>query len=239
MRTLTIFCLLSFASLAFGQKVEKMDRHAAAQVWAAISFPLPPDTPPITGGGLVKEVGVNDSSSRKVWFPYSQPGEYLMRGNTCDGEEVKLGGLNWEPNPYNQTGLNLIFDGAAQPTFPSMSPVCTIDVIRVHKGQVERSVVNANPWQPAAPGFQFGSEGTKDGRYSVAMTPLPTDAVVILGRSVIATEIQRSPTTSIAIFPLVGIPPIGLTTLTVCSKVGCNTITFERKMEVPTSGGKG
>ncbi len=245
MRTLTIFCLLSFTSLAFGQKVEKMDRHAAAQAWAAISFPLPQDTPSVSGGGLVIERGLNGDAGRKVWSAFTQPGSYLLRGKTCSGEETKLGELGWETNQNNQVNSNLIYDGATpSPTFPLMSQICSVDAIRIDKGKIEgSSVVDVNPWQqPATPGFQFGSESvTKDGRYSVATTPLPVDAVVIIGRNAVATEIQRSPTSSVAILPAgANLPPIGPATITVCSKGKCGTITFERKMEVPTSGsGKG
>lgn len=251
MKKLT-FCLILFAFLAFGQKseIQKMDRNAATQAWAAISFPLPPDTPSITGGGLIVESETN-GWNRKVWLTATRPGAYLLQGKTCNGDDMKLGEVYWEANYPSLPSVpsvssspsfgGLVFDSVALASaFPFASQMCSVEAIRLDKGKIEKSSVEVNPWQQPSPAFQFGSEGiTKDGRYFVAMPLLPADAIVILGRSMIATEIQRSPTNNIVVFPQVGMPPVGPTTITVCSGGKCTTTTFERKVAVETPGGKG
>lgn len=239
-----IFVLFLFVFLAFGQKAEtvKMDRHAATQAWATVNFPLPLDTPSITGGGIVVERETN-GAGYKLWVVYSMPGTYLMVGQSCDGgDELKLGELYWEPNPYNQIGSAVVFDSIAlNSALPFFSQVCAVGLLRVDKGRIERSVVETNPWRKsAASPFPVGSEGVApNGRYFLALLSLPADAVVILGRGVIAEGIQRSPTGSIAVFPQVGMPPLGPTTITVCTRGHCGTTTFERKVEMPSSHGKG
>ena len=239
MKKLT-FCFASFAFLAFGQKAEtvKMDRHATAQAWATVNFPLPSDTPSISGGGLITESEIN-GFGRKVWLTTTQPGTYLLQGKNCNGDEVKLGELGWG----DQIGSNLIYDSSAlSGALPFFLQLCSVEVVRLDKGKIERLAVEVNPWQASTPGPQFGSEGVMkgDGRYFVALPSLPADATVIVGRLLIATEIQRSPTSNIVMFPAgAGLPPLGPTTLTVCSKGHCSTTTFERKVGAPGSGGKG
>lgn len=250
MKTLAVLCLFSFASLTFGQKAEKMDRRAAAQAWAAVNFPLPLDTPSITDGGIVMECAANDYSCR-AWLSVMPLGTYLIQGNTCDGDQRKLGEFYWEANYPSLPGVSnqptfggLIFDSAMQAlATPFSSQICSIDVIRLEKGKTEKSTAGVSLWwqSPDATKFQVGSENVADGRYQVSTTILPKDAIVILGRGALG-KAEATQFGSVVTFPSgTYLPPVGrLTTLTVCSHGQCTTATFERKKEVPTSGsGKG
>lgn len=243
MKTLTVFCFL-FAFLAFGQKAEttKMSREAASQAWAAVTN-LPPDTPSIIGGGLVIESEPN-GIGRRVWLSFSQPGVYLMRGIPCGGEGVQLGELYAEPNPYGPSNA-MIYDGIALGSaLPYFSPFCSIEVIHLDKGRLERSLVDTNPWQPptptGTPKFQVGGETAVNGLYQISVPRLPEDAIVILGRGATG-KVATTPFGSTVTFPTgVYLPPAGPTTLTVCSAGRCTTTTFERRLVVEApSGDKG
>ena len=240
--TIFVFCMIFTTSFAFaGEGVERMERNAAAQAWASVNVPLPEDTPSISGGGLVVESEIN-GVGRKVWLTFSQPGSYLLLGHTCSGEEVRLGELGWETNPYTPQGSVLIYDGnVANLATPFLPQLCVIGAIRVGGGQIERSVAEINPWgRSASVEFPIGSEGfTSDGKYYLALLPLQEDTTVILGREVIAEEIRRSPAGSIVVFPQVGMPPPGPTTLTVCGGGQCASTVFQRKLAVSANNGKG
>lgn len=241
MKTLT-FCLIFSCFLAFGQRndVQKLDRHAAAQAWSAANVSLPDNTPSISGGGLVIESEVN-GVGRKVWLIATQSGSYLLQGKTCGGEDVRLGELGWEASQYSSSMIAMIFDTSAMTSaLPFFPQICTIEVLRIDKGRIERSSTEVNPWQPQAPKLQIGAEGiTNDGHYYVSTSTLPGDAIVVLGRSMVA-EVRSTPFGSTVLLPAnTYLPPAGVTTLTVCSKGRCNTTAFERKLSVETPGGKG
>lgn len=173
------FALFLFAFLAFGQKAEMMDRAAATQAWAAVGMPLPPDTPSITGGGIIVESETNNVG-RKVWLVYSQPGAYLLQGKTCNGDEVRLGELQWELNPYSQSGGAMIFDSAAMTyALPFFSQICSIDVLRIGVGRIERSSVEISPWQQPSPipGPQVVAESVDTGGayYKITINTPPAE----------------------------------------------------------------
>lgn len=240
MKSIT-FCLFLIAFTAFGQKVEKMNPRAAAEARAGVSFPVPNGTPSLSDGGLVVESEPN-GVGRKVWLVVTQPGTYLLQGRTCNGDEVRLGELHWETNPYHQTLSAMVYDGEAMifaaPFFPQ---VCTVEVLRVDSGRIERSWNDVNPWFPApTTKLQIGADGIgKDGRYFVSVSSLPSDAVVIIGRSAVG-EVQSTPFGSVITLPEgVHLPPAGTTTLTVCTEGRCETTTYERKFVVSPSSGKG
>ncbi len=239
---LTAVLFLTISVMARGEKVSQADRMAAA-------FPLPDDTPSITGGGLVVEVEPN-GVGRKVWLVASQSGSYISQGKSCGGSDaMPLAELFFDraqPNQPQSMTL-LIFDSAALSTgLPNFQPPCSIDLIRVDKGRVEKVAVQVNSYQPQPTsslrvqvlGESFSPQ---DGRYRIGITTLPKDAVVILGRGVIGVS-------AITTLPTVGntfsfpadtyLPPAGPTTITICSAGRCGTTTFERKVEV-NGGPKG
>lgn len=229
------FFVFFFAFLAFGQRAERLDRATATRAWD-MAVSLPSDTPQISGGGLVV-VPVTNETGRKVWLVTTQPGTYLLQGRNCDGRETRLGELSWETNPHIP-GVNMqIFDSVAlQMAAPFMPQLCFIDVVYVADGKIEKSSAGVNPWAGEVSNPRVGSEGvTQDGQYYVAIGLVPADSVAILGQGSVATEIRNSPMgTSIVIFPPLGLPPAGPTTLTVCTKGICSSVVFERKM-APTS----
>ena len=239
-----IFATLSAFS---AEGVEQMDRTAAAQAWASVNIPLPQDTPSISGGGLVVESEPN-GVGRKVWLTFSASGVYLIQGNICgdEGNSIRFGELYWELNPYTSQANALIYDSAglisALPYFPQ---ICSVDVIRINMGRIEKLSAWVNPWwmlstRPTQE-WRIGSEGTTpEGQYYVTLGgTIPADATVIIGRSLIATEIRQSPAGAVAVFPQEGMPPVGPTTLTVCSGGKCNSIIFERKVNINYPNGKG
>ncbi len=73
-----------------------------------------------------------------------------------------------------------------------MPRICPIDAIRINSGQIEKSTVVVDPWGPLPEEVWFGSEGIMDdGRYAIMTRPLPNDAVVIIGRSLLATKFSN------------------------------------------------
>lgn len=224
---------------------EKIDPQVAAQAQAAVNLALPGELPSLTGGGIVVEKEPN-GIGRKVWVVIKAPGIYVLQGTACEGRELPLGTIYYEAPRQQQdpVGLAVIFDSVAVVTaVPYFPQVCSIDVFRVEQGRVERSTVEINPWgSRTSPELHVGSEGlTQDGRYFLSVEILPPDATVIIGRSMVAAEIQRSPAGSIVVFPKdTTMPPPGPTTLTLCTKGKCGTTTFERKLVAPPpQGGKG
>jgi hypothetical protein len=245
---LLTLCFFSLVSLAFGQRgdnnnatgLKRLDRPTAMQAWSSATS-LPRDTPSIVGGGIIVESEPN-GIGKKAWLAVTQSGTYLLRGNTCNGDEVKLGELYWEINPSSSLVTVPIFDSNmlsnAMPYFPQM---CSIDVLHFNSGSVKTASADVNPWATDANRLQFGEGVTADGRYYIVTSSLlPDDATVMVGRYLLAKEIQRSPFGSTVIFGQEWFPT-GLTTLTVCSGSKCSTTTFERKaVAQPTfSGGKG
>jgi len=224
-----IFCLILTAFMAFGQRAEKLDRAAATRAWD-MAVSLPSDTPQVSGGGLVVENETN-GIGRKAWLVTTQPGTYLLRGRNCSGEETKLGelGLSDRAISYSVQILDTVGLQMAAPFFPQF---CTVDVLRINEGRIEGSSAGVNPWVGEPSHLKVGGEGvTQDGQYYVAIGLVPADSVAILGRGSVATEIRNSPMgTSIVIFPPLGLPPFGPTTLTVCTKGICSSVVFERKM---------
>lgn len=222
--------------MAFGQRVEKLDRQTATRAWD-LAMSLPSGTPQVTRGGLVVENEIN-GIGRKVWLVATQPGTYLLQGRNCsEGEETKLGELSWETNPHIPSVFMQIFDSTAlQMAAPFMPQPCSIDVMYVADGRIEKSSVGVSPWVGEPSHLKVGSEGfTQDGQYYLAIGLVPTDSVAILGRTSVATEIRNSPTgTSVIFFPPTSLPPVGPTTLTVCTKGMCSSVVFERKI-APTS----
>lgn len=221
-----------------------MSRSVAAPDWAAVSFPLPADTPSISGGGLVVEAEPN-GIGRKVWLVATQPGTYLFVGQDCEGgDDVRLGEFIWETNQYVRVVSVSIFDGVAMVSaLPFSPPICSIGALRLQKGVVERSVVEVNPWrQSSSVGlFPIGDESMISGRYSLSLLVLPADAIAIIGRSGVG-EVRNSPFGSVVVFPAdLTLSPPGPTTLTICSKGLCGSTIFQRKtvVEAPYSGGKG
>jgi hypothetical protein len=234
---ITVFCLFSIA-LAFGQQAKKMDHDSVARAWNT-AMSLPSDTPPVSGGGLTANFET-DGVECNVWLVATLPGTYLLRGNKCNGGKMDLGDLQWETAPSPSFSGPVFKSGAQSIATPQASVLCSVDLLRIDRGRIEQSSVNINLWNQTDPKPQFGSEGTKEGRYYVATGILPTDATVLVGR--VVAEIQRSPMGSICILPAgTNLPPAGPTSLTVCSKGKCSTTTFERRIEVqsPTSGEKG
>lgn len=239
-------CLIFAALLAMSQKAEnlmKMDRATAAQAWASVSS-MPTDTPGITGGGLVVESESN-GSGRKVWLEATQSGQYLLQGKTCDGDVTRLGEFWFEANNLPTVGnsagfLGLVFDsgamGAATPFAPQ---ICSVEAIRIDKGTKELSSVWIEPWWGNPPSVQVTGEGVIGEKYAITVaSAIPADAIMILGRQTLAEKIQRLQTgANIITFPAVNMPPLGPTTLTICSKGQCVTTTFDRK--VAQSSGKG
>lgn len=235
--------LFSIAFLAFGQqKVTKMERHEANSAWAMASQTAIENAPSIPRGGLVVESEPNGFGKR-AWLVYSQSGNYLIQLNTCNGDTIKAGEMSVEIGQPEWIGNAIAFDsavlGSAMQFFPQ---VCAVEVIYTNGGKFAKSTISVNPWGGETPRFRFGSEGIlDDGRYYIAISPLPEDAVVVLGRSLIASEIRRSPMgSSVVIFPQGFYEPrSGLTTFTVCSEGKCISTTFERKIVPGYVGGKG
>jgi hypothetical protein len=238
---LVVFSLIFVVFSAFGQKNEtrRLDRSAATTAWSQ-AMSLPSDTPAITAGGLVVESETN-GFGRKVWLIATQSGTYLLQGNTCSGEQVRLGELGWETSPENSMMNVQIFDSSALGAGLPFFQLCSVEVIRLDKGKIERLVVDVNSWQSSsAAKVQVAESLLEDGRYQVS-TNIPADggATAILSRYTIG-KVETTLFGSTITFPSGNLPPAGLTTLTVCSqKGGCTTTTFERKIVVPYSGGKG
>jgi len=234
------FFLFFFAFLAFGQRAEKVDRAIAARAWD-IAVSLPSDTPQISKGGLVIENEVN-GIGRRVWLVATNPGTYLLQGKNCSGGEMKLGEVGWEASPYFPVFSMQVLDTVSlQMAAPFMEQLCSIDAIYVAGGKIEKSSAGVNPWAGEAPSLKVGSEGmTPEGQYYVAISLIPSGSVAILGRTSVATEIRSSPMgTSVIFFPPTSLPPVGPTTLTVCIKGVCSSVTFERKLSLTSSPAKG
>lgn len=235
-----VFCLFFITFLAFGQEVKKLDRNTAARAWAMVNMSLPQDTPTISGGGLVVESETN-GTGRKVWLLVSQPGTYLFQAVPCGGsEEVKIGEIYWESINYGPFSI-AIFDGAALSSgLPYLSQFCLVEAIHINNSRIEKSSVIVNPWDRGVPKNQFSEGVTPDGVYYISTGLLPQDAVVIMGRYTIATDIKSSPFGTTVFFPQGWLPPAGPATLTVCSGGRCNTNTYETRVYVNSSGsGKG
>ncbi len=244
MKTTTIFGIIFLisATLAFGQSKlgMSMSREAAAQAWATV-INLPPDTPGVSGGGLVSVPEFNGTWHQTVWAVYTLPGTYLMRGNTCDGGgEEKLGTAIWETNPYSATGGGVVLNTRKRAESGDFMPsICSIEFIRLHQGITQLSTIQLGQ-SSDAPELQIGSEGVKDGRYYISTGKLPSDAVVIIGQTGVATEIQPSPAGTIVFFSPNGLPyAVGPTTGTLCYGGKCGTTTYKKKVVVEYPGGKG
>lgn len=241
--TIFAFCALILVVFsAFGQKnnARQLDRTSAATAWSQ-AMNLPANTPAITDGGLVVESETNDFG-RKVWLIAAQSGSYLLQGNTCSGEQVRLGELGWETNPDNPKMVVEIFNSSALSAGLPFFQLCSVEVIRLDKGKIERLVVDVNSWHPSSTtGVQVVKEEvTPDGYYRVS-TPMILDSnntTAILGRYAIG-KLESTMFGSVITFPASNLPSAGLTTLTICSQKGCVTTTFERKIVVPYTGGKG
>lgn len=233
-----IFCFFFFAFLAFGQRAEKIDRQAATRAWD-LAMSLPSDTPQISGGAPVVENEIN-GVGRRVWLVATKPGTYLLKG-VCGDEETKLGTLGIGEMFTTAYSLPVLDTAALQMAAPFFGQFCSVDVIRINGGVIEKSSTVVNAWVGEPSSLRVGSEGiTPEGQYYLAIGAISQESVAVLGRSSVATEIRNSLAgTTVLVFPFEGLPPAGPTTLTVCTKGVCSSVIFERKLTPAGSSEKG
>jgi len=238
------------ASLAIGQQanrnIKKLDSRSLAHAWASVGRgQLPVNTPSITGGGLVVESGVNGSGGRTVLLTMSQHGTYLFQGVRCDGDFEDLGGVDWQEGPLVPQTLTILDLLSKNRATPFAGSICSVDVVRYNGGRIERDSVSVADvfWQQSPPEFHVTNESISGSKYvvSISSVALSEDTIAILGQQLMTTEILRTPvgTTFIAFPDEYG--PAGPSTLTICQKGTCRTITYQRQVfgSPSTGGGKG
>lgn len=233
----TILFAIAFSSLlAFGQKGEmkKMNAQAAVEAWAGVNYQLPENTPQITGGALITEAEPN-GFGRKVWLLATQSGAYLVRGKDCVGSEIRLGEVELEANPqaapHTPAAVVAVYDSNLLSNLPFFPQVCTVEVLRISKGRIERNWVGVDPWDVSVTKIEVGNEGvTPDGKFQLSIPTVPPDGIVVVGRETIAST-QTTPFSSIVSIPATTPLPPSAITVTVCTQGRCISFSYERRFK--------
>jgi len=238
MFTKSLLSLIFVGLVAFSQEQPKqLEAIEVVNAMSMIAVTSPANIPGITGATLITEVESN-GSGRKVWLAATLNGTYIMQATAWNGVVVPLGQVSWEGgNPLILSVLDTI---AYSQGAPFSTGFASVDVFRIAGGRVERDSVNL---LSSGSGLSFSGEGKTDtGAYFVSFVVPPGDGVTVsIGRnsavfSILAKDLFGG---SIVFFPPnFYLPSAGPTTLTVCQAGVCNSIIYNRKVEVfPTGKG--